>query len=236
MNTKNWQIRYSKGFTLIELLVVISIIALLLSIVAPSLQRARKLGQRVACLSNLRQIGLAVRLYAEDFDGYAAIGYPTSGSQSWFIELNNYVPYKYRRTASDIRTGTPSIWQCPGNRGKYFRTDVYGKYGMDTAWGVEYIKNEYLVRSNGCKHVKLDMYQKARIFFAGDSIGWDTMIDVPGGETMFGDLGWVVHDNSCNFLWGDLSVKTMRPDEWDWKRDYGAIPVYTKDFCNPPLK
>ncbi|MCC6683153.1 MAG: prepilin-type N-terminal cleavage/methylation domain-containing protein [Phycisphaeraceae bacterium] len=58
------------GFTLIELLVVISIIALLISILLPALRQARQKSQLVACLSNLRQIGIAFQSYLTDSDGY----------------------------------------------------------------------------------------------------------------------------------------------------------------------
>jgi prepilin-type N-terminal cleavage/methylation domain-containing protein/prepilin-type processing-associated H-X9-DG protein len=60
--------RQKGGFTLIELLVVIAIIALLMGILLPALNRAKKQGQAVRCLSNLKQIGLAMHLYAEDND------------------------------------------------------------------------------------------------------------------------------------------------------------------------
>jgi prepilin-type N-terminal cleavage/methylation domain-containing protein/prepilin-type processing-associated H-X9-DG protein len=59
----------SRGFTLIELLVVIAIIALLLALLIPVLGRARELGQRAVCLSNLRQLTLAWLAYANDYDG-----------------------------------------------------------------------------------------------------------------------------------------------------------------------
>jgi prepilin-type N-terminal cleavage/methylation domain-containing protein/prepilin-type processing-associated H-X9-DG protein len=64
----------SLGFTLIELLVVIAVIALLLAILIPLLSRARELGQRAVCLSNLRQLTAAWISYADDHDGKLVFG------------------------------------------------------------------------------------------------------------------------------------------------------------------
>ena len=68
--TKNTFGNKSKsGFTLIELLVVISIVALLLAILLPSLTKIRALGMRVVCKDNLRQIAIAWHIYLSDHEG-----------------------------------------------------------------------------------------------------------------------------------------------------------------------
>ncbi|MHC4205172.1 MAG: type II secretion system protein, partial [Planctomycetota bacterium] len=55
------------GFTLIELLVVIAILSLLIAILLPVLNQAKHHARRAACTGNLRQIGVAIHMYAEDF-------------------------------------------------------------------------------------------------------------------------------------------------------------------------
>src|SRR5258708_10436988 len=58
----------SRGFTLIELLVVIAIIAILAAILFPVFAQARESARSISCLSNMKQMGLALRMYSQDYD------------------------------------------------------------------------------------------------------------------------------------------------------------------------
>ncbi len=64
-----------RGFTLIELLVVIAIIAILAAILFPVFAKAREKARQATCTSNLKQIGMAVLMYADDYDGMAPVYY-----------------------------------------------------------------------------------------------------------------------------------------------------------------
>jgi prepilin-type processing-associated H-X9-DG protein len=82
---------------LIELLVVIAIIATLMGILMPALGKARKQAQAASCLSNLKQIGLAVSCYAQDSDQYIPRGAGGSGS-IWFKQFLPYLGHHKKKS------------------------------------------------------------------------------------------------------------------------------------------
>lgn len=108
------------AFTLIELLVVVAIIAMLMAILMPSLQRVREQGQAVACQSNLKQMGLTFSMYTEDNNGNFHQEAGSSPHCSWVYAMRPYYSYE------------PKIRSCPTT--KRFNSD--GVTGPFVGWGV----------------------------------------------------------------------------------------------------
>ena len=110
--------RKTKGFTLIELLVVVAIIALLISILLPSLSRAREQARTVKCSANQRQFGLGSQMYAQGADGYhvpvkTAHGTTPSGHyEPWYGNPQYHQIMGVGDLGSGF-TGWPSGLMCP---------------------------------------------------------------------------------------------------------------------------
>src|SRR5687768_14150296 len=84
--------RHRPAFTLIELLVVIAIIAILAAILFPVFAQAREKARQSACLSNCKQIGLAVMMYAEDYDqSYPMYTHHPKHAPMWYEMVQPYV-------------------------------------------------------------------------------------------------------------------------------------------------
>jgi len=121
----------SSGFTLIELLVVIAIIAILAAILFPVFARARENARRTSCLSNLKQMGLAVMQYIQDYDEkypYALTVIPTDANTPggvWFTNrwAWNQVLYPYHKSIQ--------VNVCPNGDARYSRNPLQGHYGAN---------------------------------------------------------------------------------------------------------
>jgi len=120
-------LRQSKGFTLIELLVVIAIIAILAAILFPVFAQAREKARQSSCANNLKQMGIAHKLYLDDYDGtfapnvgYNTLGQFSGGQMSWADFLKTY-------------NKSLSSYTCPSDihTYSYSRNTYEGGYSMD---------------------------------------------------------------------------------------------------------
>jgi prepilin-type N-terminal cleavage/methylation domain-containing protein/prepilin-type processing-associated H-X9-DG protein len=100
--------RHPGGFTLVELLVVIGLIAMLISLLLPTLTRAREQGKQVACQSNLRQLGMAMQMYCHDNQDYFPRAGITGSSGNTFSSVCIWVgkagsEFPYSTAGADVR-------------------------------------------------------------------------------------------------------------------------------------
>ncbi|HBC87336.1 MAG TPA: hypothetical protein DCZ94_10305 [Lentisphaeria bacterium] len=156
------------NFTLIELLVVIAIIAILAALLLPALKSAKDAAKGAVCRSNLRQLGLAMFTYADNYEGYLPpvnmdSSATTNGSTWWPSLLANAGAVNEKAVSyGNIRTG---IFLCPMVTTE--RMKFGGGYGLVRTWGsANCITNHKYKSTTSGKSLRID--NPANLFAVGD--------------------------------------------------------------------
>ncbi|MEO7678026.1 MAG: prepilin-type N-terminal cleavage/methylation domain-containing protein [Verrucomicrobiota bacterium] len=143
----------SRGFTLIELLVVIAIIGLLATLLLPALASTKRASQKAVCLSNLRQIGIAVFNYASENDGKIPFGpkappftspaefYPSTGSPTSLLSLRSGAPVGAGLLLRQHLANQPKVLFCPGADQPIDSAEELAKVGTTQAQGSYYYRH-----------------------------------------------------------------------------------------------
>ena len=234
------------AFTLIELLVVIAIIALLMSILMPSLQRVRKQARAVACLSNLKQWSYIWHMYTEDSNGKFNTGGTAGGdaANDWLVLL---MPYYQDRGALTLCPSATRPMIIPGDFAtrawswdrqgwsnlKEKETIDTGSYG-ENEWicdrnAAEYWRNRNTIKDAAavplffdCGYV--DVYPNATAAppqIEGDPTGLNEWILVCMNR----------HSGYVNYLFADLSLRKVGLKElwtFKWNRTFNTSNAWTK--------
>ena len=202
-----------KGFTLVELLVVISIIALLLAILMPSLQKAREQAKGLACASQTRQMGIALSCYTVDYDNW----YPAMSF--WWSSVERGKPKGIG--IGQYLKDTKNVFLCPSDRdAKYTNKDLSYGYNWIALQGEcstvlpPKRKATNLSQPSSCVAI-CDTWDTYGTRYEGYKSFWvnPTMGTSP---SRIGDR----HRNGANVVWCDGHTSWMNFADLDAKENY----------------
>jgi prepilin-type N-terminal cleavage/methylation domain-containing protein/prepilin-type processing-associated H-X9-DG protein len=207
--------RKRSGFTLIELLVVIAIIAILAAILFPVFARARENARRSSCMSNLKQIGLGLMQYTQDYDEKLPVAgtTPTYGGEernddgsiqraSWRQKIYPYVK-------------STQLFSCPSNPNNSKVADNGGPGGPEMPRSYVMNSNLYLNRQAPSGMPLANILEPATRVAVVDGNGgsWDWTILTPGWAPNLADRGFAGHLGTMVVAYADGHVKSMRPTQ-----------------------
>lgn len=210
--------RFLTGFTLVELLVVIAIIAVLMAIFLPALRKAKEQAQRVACMSNLKNLNLAWMMYADDHDGRIPSG-GTYGAMSWV----NHAALAIRENREDqitaIKRGVLwpytkelGVYRCPTAPKEEART-----YVMPDSYAHQ-PRELHLCKTHGADESMLlrnrDSIKRPseRMTFLGEGYATPETWSIFYKEQRWWDLVPIRHGMGTTISFADVHV-----EYWKWK-------------------
>lgn len=215
----------ARGFTLIELLVVIAIMSILAGMLFPSFSRARESARRASCGSNLRQVGLGVAQYTQDWDEMHPIGYPffmpeavTYPNSSMVQVVNSYI----RST---------QVWSCNSWKGRYTGNPEYvGNYsfvtGGNNVLGVPGANPSLPAALAPRSLAALSTASEYPLFFCG--IAPEQVVTAPliNAHTGTNDEQWKLGNGlgGTNILFADGHTKYLPLDIGRWSSIYSKSP------------
>ena len=247
-----------RAFTLIELLVVIAIIALLLSILLPSLRKAKELARRTICKTQLRQFGVALNTYAEDNNGEYLVSewagdpaFPNYDPETlgyWFGRISPYIDVSKREHPH----ATSKLMRCPSGQAiKDFGDEIVFWWGATDyqlqAWTGGRFYNTREIRAGKISNIKCpDMFSPFFDFYMGE-LQDPTAASIANGSVSFGKWRKIVadtrnpqwrwkvfrHSKGINALYLDGAVKWIPNPEW-WKNLASPSSAYWSDRAYYP--
>jgi prepilin-type N-terminal cleavage/methylation domain-containing protein len=208
-----------RGFTLVELLVVIGIIALLIAILLPSLNKAREQSRRTACLSNLRQMGMLLQMYANDYKDQIPIGYSEGQPWTGYYVCQSGATYPVLGAlykGGYLRYGVQALY-CPSQIAEAFifntATNPWpppGKNFLHTRAG--YTSRPTVAWKNAVNN-EIPLGAVSKMSKMKDKAILADIIGIPSAAYSVQLLS--IHRNSLNVLYGNRSAHNVDRATWD---------------------